>query len=109
MCKSKFCLFDVLALSVSHLPSMLGMRLLTWLTPDRGWQAPPAQTCDGLSVSELGELLGVVECLHEYLGQLLFVLGLLVLLLPVLEQHVNLRDEESLCAHPHPRVSEGHV
>ena len=45
---------------------------------------------NSLPVPELGESLSVVECLHEDLAQLLLVLRLLVLLLPVLQQHVHL-------------------
>lgn len=50
----------------------------------------PAHGGDGLSVLEAAESSCVVQGLHENLGQLLLVLGALVLLLPVLQQHVDL-------------------
>ena len=49
-----------------------------------------ANAGNGLPVAELGKPLGVVERLHEDLAQLLLILGLLVLLLPMLKQHVHL-------------------
>merc|ERR1719341_487969 len=55
--------------------------------PDRG---------DSLSVSKLCKSLGVVESLHEDFRELLLILSLLILLLPVLQQHVHLRNQQSL-------------
>lgn len=57
----------------------------------------PAYGSDGLSVLEAAEAGCVVEGLHEDLGQLLLVLSALVLLLPVFQQHVDLRVQQRLC------------
>lgn len=58
----------------------------------------PAHSGDGLPVLEAAEPGRVVEGLHEDLWQLLLVLGALVLLLPVFQQHVDLRVQQGLCA-----------
>lgn len=64
----------------------------------------PARTCsgpahgsDGLPVLEAAEAGRVVEGLHEDLGEFLLVLGALVLLLPVFQQHVHLRVQQRFC------------
>lgn len=59
-------------------------------------RAVPANGRDGLSVLEAAEPSRVVERLHEDLGQLLLILRALVLLLPVLQQHVDLRVQQRL-------------
>lgn len=56
----------------------------------------PADGRDGLPVLEAAEAGRVVEGLHEDLRQLLLVLGALVLLLPMFQQHVDFRVQERL-------------
>lgn len=54
-----------------------------------------ADAGDGFFVLELAEVLGVVVSLQENLGKLLLFLRRLVLLLAMLQQHVNLADQQS--------------
>lgn len=64
--------------------------------PPGGRGPVPAHGSDGLAVLEAAEPGRVVERLHEDLGQLLLVLGALVLLLAVLQQHVDLGVQQRL-------------
>lgn len=55
----------------------------------RNLQRSPADTGDGLPVLEAAEAGCVVQGLHEDLGELLLILCTLVLLLAVLQEHVD--------------------